>query len=264
MTRTSTLKRLLDDLRIPQDGVLQVHASFRGLSEEGWKPETVCGAFTEYMSNGTLLMPAMSWSIVTPRNPVFDVRTTPCQTGILSETFRTQYAEHRSLHPTHSVCGVGRLAAELLSQHSRDGTPCGNYSPYGRISTDGVLGEAFVILIGTGFECCTAIHRPEEAVAPDIYLQPPEKAEDYELVAMNGVISTISLRRHARRVRDFQQYGHILAARNALRITTLGNVGFIAADMRLLMQIVEQRLRSDPYVHFPYRAYVNPVHPSDE
>tara|TARA_B100000965_G_scaffold363853_2_gene347011 strand:+ start:49801 stop:50616 length:816 start_codon:yes stop_codon:yes gene_type:complete len=255
MNEASAIRRILETLEVPGDGVLQVHASFRGLSQMGWRPDATCEALVDFMRDGTLLMPAMSWSIVTPQHPVFDARSTPCQTGVLSETFRTDFASHRSLHPTHSVCGIGRRADELLSGHALDGTPCGNGSPYGIINGDDTPNEVFVLLIGAGFECCTAIHRPEEVVSPDIYLQPTECSEDYRLIDLSGREIKFSLRRHARRVRDFQQYGHILNAQGALRLSAISDVGFIATDMRHLMNVVFDRLSKDKYAHFPRWAY---------
>lgn len=255
VNKLSHLRHALDYLGIPKTGVLQVHASFRGLSKRGWDAGETCAALAEYMCDGTLLMPSMSWRNITPHANLFDARSTPSHTGILAETFRARFATFRSLHPTHSVSGVGRAAEQLLSGHSREGTPCGRHSPYGQIYSGAAGDDSRVLLIDVGFECCTAIHHPEELVAPDIYLRPETEAESYELIDFAGVKSTFTLRRHARRVRDFQQYGHILAKAGALQVTQIEGVGLISVDMRYLMQLVYRRLQHDPSAHFPYRAY---------
>ena len=49
----------------------------------------------------TLLMPALSYEIVTKENPVFDQVKTPSNVGFQTEYFRTQPGVLRSVHPTH-------------------------------------------------------------------------------------------------------------------------------------------------------------------
>ena len=45
---------------------------------------------------------------------------------------------------------------------------------------------AYILFFGVGLEACTAIHHPEEAVAPEIYVKPIEQAERYELRPRQG------------------------------------------------------------------------------
>lgn len=66
-------------------------------------------------------------------NPIFDVRTTRSNVGIIPETFRGRADVVRSLHPTHSVCAAGARAAELIDGHLEDTTPCGPRSPFARL-----------------------------------------------------------------------------------------------------------------------------------
>src|SRR5205823_3990184 len=98
---------------IPRDGVLLVHSSFKTLGREGHQPVGILQALREYLAQGTLLLPTMSWRYVKPASPVFDELQTPSNTGFLSELFRTRYATARSLHPTHSVAACGKLAEDL-------------------------------------------------------------------------------------------------------------------------------------------------------
>src|SRR5262249_11954955 len=123
---------ILGSAPIPPDGVLVVHSAFRGLGHQGYRVEAFLDALLERLGpRATLLMPAMSWRTVTPSNPVFDELTTASHIGIVPETFRVTYASARSLHPTHSVAGVGPAAGTLLARHHVDDTPVSANSPYG-------------------------------------------------------------------------------------------------------------------------------------
>src|SRR6185437_15742021 len=128
----TAVRGLLKEARIPAEGVLFVHCSFRRFHAHGFEVDRFIEALLAERRGGTLVMPAMSWRIVTPANPVFDELATPSHVGILAERFRTRFASHRSLHPTHSVAALGRRAAALTSGHHLDNTPCSLNSPYGR------------------------------------------------------------------------------------------------------------------------------------
>jgi len=82
---------------------------------------------------GTLLMPAYTKNMSeTPCRP-FDVSREPTYTGILPELFRWEEGVIRSLHPRHSICGLGPLAAELLAGHEDCVYADGPNSPFDRI-----------------------------------------------------------------------------------------------------------------------------------
>src|SRR6185437_5556821 len=178
---------LLESAGVPRDGVLFVHASFRGLAGVGYRAEAFIEGLIEYMRPGTLAMPAMSWRIVTPANPEFDELTTPSHVGVLAEIFRRCYAAGRSLHPTHSVAAIGRHLPDLIAGHHLDDTPCSINSPYGRAISE----DAHVLMLGIGFERVTAIHHAEETIAIDTYLQPAEAAQVYRCHDRAGRVHTV-------------------------------------------------------------------------
>ncbi len=211
-TERAGLRRILDEGRVSRDGVLVVHSAFKDLSRAGWRAEGTCEALLEEMKGGTVLMPTMTWRTVTPANPVFSELETPSHTGILTEVFRTGFATHRSLHPTHSVAGCGPAAAALLSTHHLGTTPCAGNSPYGLIRDH----DASILLLGVGMESCTAIHHAEEVMAEDVYVRPMAEAEAYDLVARDGTVHHVLTRRHRRLPRDFNKFIPILRDAGAL------------------------------------------------
>ena len=197
---------------MPSEAVLVVHSAIKGLSHQGFRAEGIIEALIGYLNNGTLLMPTMTWRTVTPANPFFDELNTPSETGVLTEVFRTHYATARSLHPTHSVAGYGVAAKTLLATHHIGNTPVPSTSPYALMRDH----HAYVLLIGVGLEMCTAIHHPEEVIAPEIYLEPLEKVERYELTDRFGTKIQYSLRRHKRLDRNFPKFARLLSARGQL------------------------------------------------
>jgi aminoglycoside 3-N-acetyltransferase len=151
----------LGDLGIlPGDTVL-VHSSFKSLGPVPGGIETVIQGFLRAIgTEGTLLMPALSYTLRPPE--VFHPRLTRSIVGAIPEYFRMREGTFRSIHPTHSVCAVGRRTHELLDDHGLDCTPCGPHSPFRKIAeTNGKI-----VLLGCGLKPNTTMHALEEYVEP--------------------------------------------------------------------------------------------------
>jgi aminoglycoside N3'-acetyltransferase len=98
------------------------------------------------------------------RNRIFDVRRTPSQMGLVTELFRRRKGVLRSLHPTHSICALGPLAAELTSRHHLTPLSVGPCSPFG------VMGRHNTVILGIGVEyyrSLTQMHVVEDAMGSD-------------------------------------------------------------------------------------------------
>src|SRR5574342_581360 len=88
---------ILERFGVPRDGVLVVHSGIATLSRRGFHAEGIIEALIDYMRDGNLFMPTMTWRTVTPENPNWDELETPSHTGVLTEIFRTRYACARSI-----------------------------------------------------------------------------------------------------------------------------------------------------------------------
>jgi aminoglycoside 3-N-acetyltransferase len=212
ITESAALIPILERMQVPHDGVLVVHSAIAALSRAGFRAEGMIEVLLDYMNAGTVVMPTMTWRTVTPQNPVWDELDTPSHTGVLSEVFRTRYAEARSIHPTHSVAARGSQAQRLLARHHLDDTPVSPNSPYGLMREK----ASYVLMIGVGLETCTAIHLPEETIAPDTYLLPLNAEEVYECRDRHGRTHRMHARRHRRLNRDFPKFAPPLAAKGLL------------------------------------------------
>ena len=147
----------------PGDTIL-VHSSLSSLGYVPGGAEMVVGGLVRAVGpDGTLLMPALSYQ-QRPHH-VHDTRRTPSNVGAIPEHFRLRPGTVRSVHPTHSVCGIGRRAVDLLSRHAEDSTPCGPSSPLNLMLDIG----AKIVMLGCGLRPNTTMHALEEYVEP-VYL----------------------------------------------------------------------------------------------
>jgi aminoglycoside 3-N-acetyltransferase len=233
---------ILERAGVPRDGVLVVHSAISSLSRQGFRAEAMIEALLEYLVDGTLAMPTMTWRTVTPDNPLWDEMRTPSHTGVMSEVFRTRYATGRSIHPTHSVAACGRAVDRLLSRHHLDDTPVSANSPYGLMRDH----PTFLLLLGVGLESCTAIHLAEEIVAPEIYLRPPQAAELYQCRDRHGHVRTVRARRHWRLDRDFPRFAPLLAQKHLLEAGAVDGCPYTIVALKTLLDEVFAGLRADP------------------
>jgi len=92
--------------------------------------------------------------------PGFDRATSPSEgMGALAESVRRDPRAHRSPHPLTSFAAVGAGAAEICAEHPLTSL-LGKDSPLGRLCEM----DAMVLLLGVGFDKCTAFHLGEDEV----------------------------------------------------------------------------------------------------
>ncbi|MEV7234170.1 AAC(3) family N-acetyltransferase [Streptomyces sp. NPDC051020] len=183
--RRSRLAGQLSRLGVERSSVLLVHASMRAVGAVSGGAGAVIGALRDALGeDGTLIVPSF-----TPENsdtspqyrnrvrgltdhareavrasmPPFDPATTAAPSmGRLAETVRLAPGAARSSHPQTSFAALGPLAGKLVAHHRPD-CHLGEDSPLGCLYDV----RAQVLLLGTGFDSCTAFHLGEyRAPAP--------------------------------------------------------------------------------------------------
>jgi aminoglycoside 3-N-acetyltransferase len=155
------------DLGVLPGNTVLLHSSFKSLGTVPGGIETVILGFLQALGpDGTLLMPALSWALRPPE--VFDLRSTPTNVGAIPEYFRTREGTSRSLHPTHSVCAIGKRTHELLDDHGLDCTPCGMHSPLRKV----VETNGKIVMLGCGLRPNTTMHALEECIEPPYLFGP--------------------------------------------------------------------------------------------
>ncbi len=173
-----TESRLREDLAtigVEPEMTLMVHSS---LSSIGWvlggAPTVVRALLHLLGEKGTLVMPAATPQCADPATwtapavpdvwldevrehlPLFDPRTTPTAMGAIPETFRTWPDTLRSDHPLESVCARGADASEIVGDHPLAFSE-GRGGPFEKLYDL----DARVLLLGVGFNRCTALHFAE-------------------------------------------------------------------------------------------------------
>jgi aminoglycoside 3-N-acetyltransferase len=233
---------ILQRVGVPRDGALIVHSAIATLSRRGFRAEAIIEALLDYMRDGNLFMPTMTWRTVTPEHPNWDELETPSHTGVLSEIFRTRYAVARSIHPTHSVAGSGPAARMLLSRHHVDDTPVSSNSPYGLLREY----ETYIFMVGVGLEAVTAIHLPEETINVDLYVRPADTGRIYPCRDRHGTVHQVRARRHWRLDRDFPQFAPPLIAKEQLTAGTIEGCPYAVVSQRDLLRHVFAALIDNP------------------
>ncbi|MFF9350361.1 aminoglycoside N(3)-acetyltransferase [Streptomyces sp. NPDC014734] len=191
------LARQLSALGVERGGVLLVHASMRAVGPVSGGVRVVVGALRDALGHhGTLVVPSF-----TPENsdtsahyldrvrgltdrarealrasmPPFDPATSAAPSmGLLSETVRLTGGALRSDHPQTSFTALGPLAQQVVAGHRPD-CHLGEDSPLARLYEL----RAGVLMLGTGFDTCTAFHLGEYRVP-----SPPRRA--YRCVVRAG------------------------------------------------------------------------------
>lgn len=167
------LAACLRDLGLRDGDLVCVHTAFRSLGYVVGGPITVIRALEDVVgSRGTILMPTYSAGGLTinwvKSSPVFDVRNTASDLGVLPEVFRVQPGTKRSLHPTHSVSGRGALATEILQDHEKADRPFGHGTPFMRLIERGGKG----LILGARLHNFTTLRTIEDHLAESYPLNP--------------------------------------------------------------------------------------------
>lgn len=178
---TAQLRQDLEDLGLRRGMTVLVHCSLRRVGWLEGGADTLRDLILELVgeSEGTLVVPTQTPSkSVTAREflvaasrldefgreafmaelPGFRRETSPSEgMGALAEAVRVHPQAFRSAHPLTSFAAVGRHAAELCASHPL-------HCLLGKESPLGLLYElsASVLLLGVGFDKCTAFHLGED------------------------------------------------------------------------------------------------------
>ncbi len=151
---TDSLRRDLQHAGVSAGDILIVHSSMKALGKVEGGPNAVVAALRQCVGeSGTILMPVFSDPQI---DDVFDLRSTPSRTGIVTETFRTTHGVLRSFHPTHSIAAIGARAAEFVTGHDKT-SGLGVGSPLHKAALSG----AMVLMLGCDMDAASIVHVAE-------------------------------------------------------------------------------------------------------
>lgn len=220
-----------------------VHCSLAALGWVSGGAQTVILALQDVVTAaGTLVMPAQSGQLSDPAAwsrpaipaawhdavraglPAYDPRTTPTRAmGAVAELFRTWPGAHRSAHPTCSFAALGPDGAAITVRQPLE-DPFGEASPLGHLHRAG----ARVLLLGVGFDRCTALHLAERRAWPD-----RPAVEEGSPLLVDGARRWVRYRAPPLDPDTFPEAGRFLAAHG------IGRAGRVGAGACYLLPMVE-------------------------
>lgn len=181
VTRKDLFKGL-QILGLNQGDYLIVHSSLSSFGRLDGGAKTLISVIQEIITpTGLIMMPTFTYG----REP-FDIKTTPSQTGRVTEVFRTSTGVLRSKHPTHSIAAWGNKNESFVSGHSTESAFCLG-SPLHRLAEAG----GKILLIGVGHTSNSMFHVAQEIVQV-AYLDRPKIVK---IVEDDGSISAMKVRR---------------------------------------------------------------------
>lgn len=262
------LKGQLESMGLKGDETILIHSSMKAIGAVDGGADTVLDAWMEYFKDGLLLLPTHTWKTVNADNPVYNPYTTPSCVGLLTNMFMKRDGVIRSLHPTHSMSGYGKNAAEYLAGEEYNNTPCTPGGCYDRLKEVG----GKVLLVGVGHERNTYIHSVEEVLnVPNrlsdmpmelvIELQeesnnsgklPPYNRDDgWKKHTDNKLYRKVYVRKHYNAKQphiseDFVKLNQIFLDSGVVRKVKFGDADSLLCDAKGMFNIVRQVIAPDP------------------
>ena len=239
----------------PGDTIL-MHSSYKSLGGVEGGIQTFFKVLTELLgSEGTLVLPSLSFDSVTAENPLFNSDTTPGCVGYMSEYFRTTVGGVvRSAHATHSCCAWGKHAVEITSGHENDLTPVGENSPFTRLPNY----NGKILMLGCGLRCNTSMHGVEEIEEPP-YCIDRTTTVAYKLVHNGNTTEQNSYRHNFHTdsgehiVQRYDRMEELLTMEECKHSYILSAESYLI-DARALWQKGVAKLREDPLYFVDYPA----------
>jgi aminoglycoside 3-N-acetyltransferase len=223
---------------------LIVHSSLSACGYIKGGPKTVIDVLRTWVGTSTFAMPTHTYCYpnATGDSEVYDSQRTASRVGAITDAFWRQGGVLRSQHPTHSIASEGARAKELVTDHEKCDTPCGEGSPYQKL----VDWDASVLMFGVTLDAYTLFHTAENTAAVS-YLYEPQICQ-LKLRDATGKTRDFPMRRQDMKVpRRFREMDQWLEERGLLTRKLLGNSELLFLPRAAAVhEAVTKALRDDP------------------
>ena len=245
MYRKQELTEQLRAMGLHGDETILIHSSMKAIGQVEGGADAVLDAWSEFFAEGLLLLPTHTWKNVNENNPVYDPEVTPSCVGLLTNMFMKRQGVVRSLHPTHSMAGLGRGAAEYLSGEELCNTPCTPGGCYDRLKDCG----GRILLVGVGHERNTYIHSVEEVLNVPNRLS--DKPMELKIAMPDGSLRKVYVRRHYNATQphiseDFVKLNQAFLECGAAKQVKFGDADCLLCDAKRIFEVVRHVLAPDP------------------
>lgn len=245
MYTKNDLKEQLAAMGLNGGETILIHSSMKSVGQVDGGADTVLDAWSEFFADGLLLLPTHTWKNVNEANPVYNLESTPSCVGLLTNMFMKRDGVVRSLHPTHSMAGLGRNAAEYLAGEEYCNTPCTPGGCYDRLKDCG----GKILLVGVGHERNTYIHSVEEVLnVPNRLSDKPMKLQ---IVMPEGELRMVYVRKHYNASQphiseDFVKLNQAFLDCGAARQVKFGDADCLLCDARRIFEVVRHVIAPEP------------------
>lgn len=242
---TVTKKDIVEGLKslgIKNGDSVLVHSSLSKFGYvEGGIDAVIDALLSTVGKEGTILVPTLTGNkdLCAKNPPVFDPVNTPCWTGKIPETFRKRKEAVRSLHPTHSVSAIGKLADYFVKGHEDSLTPCGKNSPYWKLAEKG----GYILFLGVSINCCTFLHSIEEIAKAPYHLQ-KEIVKAKIIVDGKEIYRELYIHAYGTAM-EFARILPVLEKNNALRRGKIGNSDILLVKAKNIADFILPIIEND-------------------
>ena len=167
--------------------------------------------------------------------PPFDPQVTPTSAGAVAEALRTTPGAERSHHPQSSFAAAGPHARELMAGHLVN-CHLGEDSPLAKLYQR----DASVLLLGVGYESCTAFHLAEYR-----YTTNPPLREYSCLVMEDGIRRWMRYKDVVLDDAEFENIGKALEDKVAVTIGTVGKARSRLLPLRCVVDFATDWLKAN-------------------
>lgn len=181
------LNETLDRLGVEPDDLVYLHSSYSRIRHFGLTPAGILATFVEHLGpQGTLVLPSFAWHLdprsrpwagyaqYCQRKPLFDVRSTPSNIGVVPETFRGWPGVRRSANYFWSVVALGPLAEHLTDRQDEVVFPHGPDSCFGLMRALGVKIVGLGVTLNTSSLAPVVDHELSETHRRRVLTSTPE------------------------------------------------------------------------------------------
>ena len=167
----------------------------------------------------------------------FDVRRTPSQMGILSESFRRRRDVLRSANPLHPVLAWGPRAEWVVSGHESLSHSCGPGSPFEKM----LELETTALFFDVGIEVLTFMHYLEDRFASTapvpVYTDTPMPVELIDRGGMRRHLDVYPFSREAMAARNFALVYEEMGRRGMIQRERVGNTVLQVTALRSVLDV---------------------------
>ena len=229
---------------LKEKDVVLVHSSFKSFGEVEGGPQTVVDALISTLGNeGTLIVPRFNFDFSTHNTP-WDIRTTPSQTGIISEFVRKDPKSLSVFHPIYSFSIIGKHAKELVKHRYK-----GSYSKDSIFYKLRILG-AKILQIDRVYKGTTMFHYVEEMLGVDYRyfknftgIVTNENGRSYE-----DTFNIYVLNREQNFFTYVQPIGKILEEKGVMKIDRIGDATTWYMKAEDMYRVTADAIKKNPHI----------------